>query len=295
MAVQTLHEAVTLRYHSSFGQRDGLGRPCGIAIGPSNVIYVADAGYGRVVRFSESGTFLGAFSVVERGWFSKIFGGGGGPTGIAIDGEGCIWIAHGLGNAISKFDPDGRLVLTFGHKGTSEGEFDRPRSVALDRDGCVWVVDAYNHRVQKFDATGRFLMTFGHRGDDPAGQGALNDPSGIAFDQSGFVYVVDTWNHRVQVFDTEGRFVGQFGSPGQGQGQFMRPRGIAVDHGLIFVTEVLNHRVQAFDQGGHFLASFGSEGSGDGHFNQPYGVAVLGRELLVTDNQNQRIVRLGLD
>jgi DNA-binding beta-propeller fold protein YncE len=299
MAVQVPLEAPTLRYLSSFGQQDGLGKPCGMAIGPSNVIYVADAGYGRVVRFSENGTFLDSFCQSERGWLNRIFGGtiGGGrtPSGIAIDGEGCSWIAYAIGDSISKFDPAGRLMVTFGHKGKGEGEFDRPRSVELDRDGCPWVVDAYNHRVQKFDPAGRFLMAFGHKGNDPAGEGAFDNPSDLAFDERGFVHVTDSYNDRVQVFDPEGRFVGQFGSSGQGDGQFRFPRGIAIDGGLTFVIEFRNHRVQAFDRDGHFLASLGSEGSGDGQFNQPYGVAVLGRELLVTDNQNQRIVRLGLE
>jgi DNA-binding beta-propeller fold protein YncE len=300
MAVQVLSEAVTLRYDSSFGQEDNeLGRPCGMAIGPANVIYVADPGYGCVARFREDGTFIDSFGKGEGGWFRKV-GRVRNPTGVAVDGDGYTWVADvgaqrsELGNAISKFDQDGRYVMTIGRKGTGEGEFDRPRSVKFDRDGCLWVVDAYNHRLQKFDAAGRFLTVLGHRGSDPAGGGAFDDPSDLAFDERGYLWVTDTFNNRVQILEPEGRFVGQFGTGGSANGEFLRPRGIAIDHGIAFVTDVVGHRVQAFDRDGRFLASFGSAGSGDGQFNQPYGVAVLGRELLVADNQNRRIVRLGL-
>ena len=299
MAAQVLAEAVALRYLGSFGRQDGLGRPCGIAIGPANVIHVADPGYGRIARFREDRIFLDSFGEGEGSWFKKV-GRVRNPTGIAVDSEGCSWVADvgaqrsELGNAISKFDKDGRYLLTIGHKGNREGEFDRPRSVAFDRDGCLWVVDAYNHRLQKFDAAGRFLMVLGHRGSDPAGAGAFEDPSDIAFDERGLVWVTDTFNNRVQILEPDGRFVGQFGKSGTEDGAFLRPRGIAIHHGIAFVTDVVGHRVQAFDRDGCFLASFGSEGSGDGQFNQPYGVAVLGNELLVADNQNGRIVRLGL-
>jgi DNA-binding beta-propeller fold protein YncE len=296
MAVQVLTEAVTLRFVASFGRQDGLGRPCGIAIGPSNVIHVADAGYSRVVRFREDGTFIDSFSQGERSLLNKIFGGGSrSPTGVAIDGEGCAWIAYAIGDEVRRFDPAGRPMLTIGHKGSGEGEFDRPRSVKFDRDGCLWVVDAYNHRLQKFDSTGHFIAAFGHQGGDPAGGGDFQDPSDLAFDERGFLWVTDTFNNRVQILDPDGRFVGQFGSEGSGDGEFLRPRGIAINDGIAFVTDVVGHRVQAFDRDGRFLALFGSEGSGDGQFNQPYGVAVLGRELLVADNQNGRIVRLGLE
>ncbi len=217
MAVEFATEAVTLHFVSSFGLQEGLGKPCGIAIGPRNVIYVADSGYGRVFRFNEDGTFLDKFGAGEGGWFKKV-GRLRNSTGIAVDDKGYSWVTdvgvqHGeLGNAISKFDPDGRFVLKVGRKGKGEGEFDRPRSVKIDRDAYLWVVDAYNHRLQKFDADGRFVMAFGHKGDDRAGDGAFNDPSDVAFDDRGRAYVTDTFNDRVQIFDPDGRFVSQFGT-----------------------------------------------------------------------------------
>jgi DNA-binding beta-propeller fold protein YncE len=300
MVTATVTEAVTLRFVSSFGQATGLGRPCGIAIGPSNLIAVADPGYSQILRFREDGTLFDSFGKGEGGWFKKV-GRVRNPTGVAVDRDGCTWVADvgaqpsELGNAISKFDPDGRYLLTVGHKGSGEGEFHRPRTVKFDRDGCFWVVDAYNHRLQRFDATGRFLQALGHRGSDPGGGGAFEDPSDLAFDEHGFLWVTDTFNNRVQILEPDGRFVGQFGREGRGDGEFQRPRGIAIDRGIAFVTDVLGNRVQAFDRDGRFLASFGSQGPQDRQFNQPYGVAILGRQLLVADNQNARIMRLGLE
>ena len=48
-----------------------------------------------------------------------------------------------------------------------------------------------------------------------------------------------------------------FGSPGDGDGQFNRPTGIAVDgHGDIYVADWGNNRVQLFDADGRYVEKF---------------------------------------
>lgn len=312
MADSILAEAVTIRWIGSFGAAAGLGKPCGIAVDASGTIYVADAGYGQVVRLRPDGTLLDSFGRGEGGWFKKV-GRLTSPTGIALEPDGSCWVADARGHAISRFGADGHFLTTFGHKGKAEGELNRPRSIRRDEDGSLWVVDAYNHRVQKLDPSGRVLMAFGHRGSDPAGNGTFEDPSDLAIDAEGLLYVTDTFNHRVQVFDRAGTFVRTFGTWGRDPGQLIRPRGIAVDaEGRVLVTETGGNRVQVFDPEGRSLAVFGGEGTKEGEdrkgwratladaatkvgqFDMPYGIAVVGSEILVADNQNRRIVRLGI-
>jgi len=289
-----LAEAVTIRHLACFGAAAGLGKPCGIAVDASGTIYVADAGYGQVVRLRPDGTYLDSFGRGEGGWFKKV-GRLTSPTGIAPEADGSCWVADARGHAISRFGPDGHFLMSFGRKGKAEGELDRPRSIRRDRDGSLWVVDAYNHRVQKFDPSGRVLLASGHRGSDPAGNGMFWNPSDLAIDDQGYLFVTDTFNNRVQVFDHDGTFVRRFGTWGRDPGQLIKPRGIAIDaEGRVFVTEIGGNRLQVFDREGRHLAAFGSEGRKDGQFDCPYGVVVLDHELLVADNQNRRIVRLGL-
>jgi len=91
----------------------------------------------------------------------------------------------------------------------------------------------------------------------------------------------------------QGAFVHQlsFGSFGAADGQFVLPRGVAVDgSGNIYVADVGNNRFQVFNSAGVHQLSFGSFGAADGQFNFPFGVAVDGSgNIYVSDTNNNRI------
>jgi tripartite motif-containing protein 71 len=51
----------------------------------------------------------------------------------------------------------------------------------------------------------------------------------------------------------------KWGSCGSGNGEFMWPKGVAVDaSGNVYVADSENHRIQKFDSSGNFLAKWGS-------------------------------------
>ena len=61
-----------------------------------------------------------------------------------------------------------------------------------------------------------------------------------------------------------------WGEGGDGDGQFNRPAGIAVDaDGNAIVVDSLNHRVQKFTKDGGFLSNWGGFGSGEGSSTRP--------------------------
>ena len=71
------------------------------------------------------------------------------------------------------------------------------------------------------------------------------------------------------------QFVKSFGSFGSGNGQFVGPYGVALDHsGNIFVTDCANNRVEKFNGSGGYLTQFGN-----GQFHQPDGVARTRQEM----------------
>src|SRR5882757_7240253 len=62
-------------------------------------------------------------------------------------------------------------------------------------------------------------------------------------------------------------FVRGWGSHGSGQGQFVYPRGVAVDaNGHVYVVDTYNDRIEKFSADGAFLRAWGSYGSGHGQF-----------------------------
>lgn len=87
------------------------------------------------------------------------------------------------------------------------------------------------------------------------------------------------------------RFAMKFGSEGSSNGQFKRPKGIAVDaNGDVWVADTKNNRVQEFSPTGEYLRQFGSEGTGNGQFKSPADIAVAENgDLWVTDSLNDRV------
>lgn len=91
-----------------------------------------------------------------------------------------------------------------------------------------------------------------------------------------------------------GTFLTTWGVSGTGPGQFIGPRGVAVDRrstsGSVYVTDGGTNRVQKFDRNGGFITQWGSGGTGDGGFNGILGVAVNASGVVyVVDADGDRI------
>ncbi len=282
--------------------------PIGIAISSSNEVLVTDFYNARVQRFSATGVFLAAFSVAPF------------PGGIALDGEGRIFVAH-AGIPPSKYDqprqrdkiavysPEGELLREWGKFGAGDGEFDMPGGIAINRAGRVYVCDQCNRRVQVFDREGNFLTKWGQQGFQPGQFGGnphpkafFAGPTFIACDNKGDVYTTEAILCRVQKFSSEGKLLAHFGSteakPG-GFGQYftafeklnMRgPTGICMDAGDRLWINGIGGRVQQFSTAGEYIKGFGKEGSQAGEFYAPHGVAIDKHGFLyVVDSFNHRV------
>ena len=89
-------------------------------------------------------------------------------------------------------------------------------------------------------------------------------PWGVAVDKKELLLVAeeelivaDFDNHCISVYDKEGKKVRSFGSKGTKEGQFTRPRGVAVTNdGHILVTD--EHRLQKLTPEGRCVMSVGS-------------------------------------
>jgi DNA-binding beta-propeller fold protein YncE len=84
---------------------------------------------------------------------------------------------------------------------------------------------------------------------------------------------------------------------GKDNGQFIFPRGLAVDNaGNIYVADTNNDRLQKFSPTGVFLSIMGKRGSGPGQFLEPGGIAVdSGGNIFVADVSNHRVQKLKPD
>lgn len=192
------------------------------------------------------------------------------PGGIAISGDGRIYVADQTNHRVQVFDAEGKFLFQWGEYGTAEGQFGGgdaayartggPQFIAIDPQGNVWTTEGMGCRVQQFSADGKFLRSWGDSGDKAGGlggffswpsgkQGRLQGPIGICIDKNGKVWV-SAVSGRVQQYTPEGVLL-QCVSQGQGDapGTFYIPHGLALDsQGRLFVADTLNHRIQVFGE-----------------------------------------------
>ena len=175
-----------------------------------------------------------------------------GPTGIAVNNDGVMFVADCLSHRLLKVSSDGKLLKAVGGRGECPGQFDFPDGVTLNCNK-VYVCDTNNHRVQIFDTDLNLLGSFGNIG---SGKGEFIFPYDLASDEVGCIFVADHNNHRVQVFSEEGTFRGVFAKRGGGPGDLDHPVGIHVHGRHVYITENGNKRVSVFNTSGEFVSSF---------------------------------------
>lgn len=217
--------------------------PTGVAVAPDGSIYVCDTSNNRVQKFTSAGTFS---AVLPASGTTAGSGNGqfNGPTGVAVDPSGNVYVADTGNHRIQKLT--GALVYSsqWGSIGSGNGQFNKPAAIEADRFTNVYVADTFNNRVQQFDQSGTFLAKWGTFGN---GNGQFAQPQGIAVDQAGNVHVSDTNNARIQKFDNTGMFVTRFGAFGSGDGQLRGPLGLVLDaFGVLYVADGSNDRISVW-------------------------------------------------
>jgi streptogramin lyase len=134
-----------------------------------------------------------------------------------------------------------------------------PISVTIDRQDNLFVSDNDNatihERIIKLSPAGQEL---GEWHIFPPGRlGTAQGPGNAAFDVQGNLYVINLDNFKIVKVSPDGKILTSWGSPGNGQGQFQIPQGIAVDsQGNVYVGDSngTSGRIEKFSNTGKFLS-----------------------------------------
>lgn len=229
--------------------------PTGIATDQNGILYTTDFSNSRLLSFPKD-TIVATNVWGQSGSFTTNASGTGainlnGPTGVAVDKNGNVYIADSSNNRVLYY-PKGNTLATrvYGqlndftcgainnNGGCSSGvvladSLSAPTSVALDSSGKVYIADSGNHRVLVFPNDGSIVPTavYGQFGSytcgvqnqsgicslgPPPSANNLNYPTSVAIDNNDNVYILDTSNHRILFYPsgstTASKVYGQNGS-----------------------------------------------------------------------------------
>src|ERR1022692_1870230 len=203
----------------------GLSGPQGVAVDGSGNLFVADTG-NAVMRKVAAAT--GIITTVAGNGTAGYAGNGGaaikaklsGPSGVAVDGAGNLYIADTQNNAIRKVVAATGIITTVAGNGAAgysgdggpatKAELYSPMSVAVDGSGNLYIADWQNNLIRRVTAaTGIITTVAGNRAEGYSGDGGpatsaeLNLPIGVAVDSSGNVYMADSNNYRIRLLVPE--------------------------------------------------------------------------------------------
>lgn len=201
-----------------------LSVPSGVAVDAFGNVFIADSA-NNVIRKVDTNGIITTFA---GNGTSGFWGDGGpatnaelaGPTGVAVDSMGRVFISDNVNLRVRKVDTNG-IISTFAGGGTNSGtdglgdggpatgaQFaSNPVAVAVDNFGNLFIVDPIGSRIREVFAGSDIILTVAGTGLDarlgysqgkgdggPATAGRLGRPAGVAADNAGNLYIADGWD-----------------------------------------------------------------------------------------------------
>lgn len=219
---------------------------------------------------------------------------GGSPTGIAIDGDGCFWVADGPEDSLVRLSPQGRVLQVI--EGGADGPFLHPNALAFGPDGLLYMTDsgirladllegghihpdffkaAYNGCVYQIDpAEGRVIRVLA---------AGLLLAGGIAFGPDGLLYYSETLTGKIYRQIVGGRqemFAQSMTSPAVNM--LRGPAGLAFDRsGMLYCAMYGLGEICLIDSEGRMTGHIRTDGTRPGNI----AFTVDGKHLLVSEQE----------
>lgn len=186
-------------------------QPTGIAVDNNYNIYIADYGNNVIRKIS----YDGITTTLAGGEFGNDDGVGTAasfrePRGVAVDGNGNVYVADMGNTEIRKVTPDGTVTTLAGNianggdiDGTgAESRLGWTYGVAVDANGNVYFSDNTDNKIKRISPAGMVTTIAGTGAagsqDGPGKKATFNGPMGISVDVNGNVYVADGNNYKVR-------------------------------------------------------------------------------------------------
>lgn len=226
------------------------------------------------------------------------------PSGLALDGDGNLYVADTGNHAIRKISKQG-AVTTLAGDGTpgyrdgagAQAQFDGPMGVAVSRRGRVFVADTYNDRIRVIEPDGTVSTLAGNGrpglADGAAAIAQFDTPTALALDAQGLLWVADTRNKALRRVEPDGDVSTLNLVPDtDGQSPLARPAALAITHdGLLYVADQAMGMTFQIRRDGNWVVLSGD--TQDQRLSRPAGLALSGDgSLYVTDATSHRLHRI---
>jgi sugar lactone lactonase YvrE len=237
-----------------------------------------------------------------------------GPSTVAVDGIGNIFIADAASRTIRRVDYQTGTITSVAGNGMTGSAGDgglaisaslgNPSGVALDVNGNIYISDQLSSVIRKIDiATGMISRIAGDPGSSsgftgdngPAIAAKLSSPHALTVDANGNIYFTDTGNQRIRKINAATGLIttiagnGSYGYTGDNglatAAEFSNPNSVAVDaNGNIYIADYGNSCVRRINSTSGIVTTVAGTGttgfSGDGGLatqallNSPSGVLI---------------------
>lgn len=304
-----------------------LTSPTGLSFDAAGDLDLADVGTDTARQVSTAGLI----ATIAGSGSAGFAGDGGpasaallnGPTGLALDALGNLYIADSANHRIRMITPGG-VISTVAGNGTAgysgdgglatAAELNTPHGLAFDAAGNLYIADTANNVIREVAPQGLITTIAGtgvpgYGGDGGSAlQAQLDLPWGIAFDATGSLWLADAGNNVIRSIDTTGLIAtgvgtGVAGFAGDGlapaAAQLAAPHWVAFDAaGNLYISDGGNQRVRMLSGG--LMSTLAGTGNalyaGDGgpasqaSLASPEGLALDGSgNLYVADSGDARI------
>ncbi|WFU09469.1 SMP-30/gluconolactonase/LRE family protein [Rhizobium sp. CB3090] len=226
---------------------------------------------------------------------------GGRPTGLAIDGDHCFWVAGGPENSLVRVSPEGRTLQVI--EGGKDGPFLYPNDLAFGPDGLLYMTDSgvrisdlldgpdinpdffqapYNGRIYQIDpAEGRVQRVLAT---------GLLYANGIAFGPDGLLYYSETLTGKIfrQIVGGRQELFAQV-MPAPAVKVLRGPAGMAFDsNGTLYCAVYGQGEICLIDPTGKIAGRIRTNGTRPGNI----AFTLDGKYALITEQENGVLERI---